>query len=106
MSWQLESTERTLPQQQHLQRRYGATKSASKSASIGKRLAKRNPTKKIVKKPIGIKLKAKAKKQLKVNPVSKALLQNTKTAENRKKLLRNGVKEIKPTKKRKQGNEK
>ncbi|XP_023017565.2 enhanced adult sensory threshold isoform X1 [Leptinotarsa decemlineata] len=74
-------------------------KSTARNTPIGKRLAKVTPAKKIVKKTIAIKLKAKAKTQLKVLP--KALLQTTKTAENRKKLLRNGVKEIKPRKKRK-----
>ncbi|XP_057650990.1 uncharacterized protein LOC130890741 isoform X1 [Diorhabda carinulata] len=68
--------------------------------SIGKRLAKNNP-KKIIKKPtLTVTLKAKAKKSLKLNPLAKAVLHTANTSESKKKLLKNGIKEVKSRKKR------
>ncbi|XP_028133644.2 uncharacterized protein LOC114328850 isoform X2 [Diabrotica virgifera virgifera] len=68
-------------------------KSAGTPKSIGKRIAKNNP-KNIVKKPLlGVTLKAKGRKPLKLNPLAKAALHSTKSAESKKKLLKNGVKE-------------
>ncbi|KAJ8984567.1 hypothetical protein NQ317_006029 [Molorchus minor] len=77
-------------------------KSSPGKTPIAKKLAKKNPPKKVLKKPsLAMKLKAKAKKTVKMTPkLTKSLLQNTKTLENRKKLLKNGVKEVKPRKRK------
>ncbi|KAJ8938586.1 hypothetical protein NQ318_013640 [Aromia moschata] len=79
-----------------------AAQTGRTATSIAKRLAKKSPAKKMLKKPsMAIKLKAKSKKAVKLNPkLAKTILQNTKTLENRKKLLRNGAKEVKPKKKK------
>lgn len=73
-----------------------------KSTPILKRIAKKSPPKKILKKPaIAIKMKAKSKKPGKLNQkLAKALLQSAKTLENRKKLIKNGIKEVKPRKRK------
>ncbi|XP_060530364.1 uncharacterized protein LOC132704402 isoform X2 [Cylas formicarius] len=64
-------------------------------AGIAKRLAKRMPPKKIIKKTAGgaIKMKAKTKKPLKIkmNRLAKALQQNGKGLETKKRLLKNGL---------------
>ncbi|CAG9832300.1 unnamed protein product [Diabrotica balteata] len=68
-------------------------KTAGTPKSIGKRIAKNIP-KSIVKKPLlGVTLKAKGRKPLKLNPLAKAALHSTKSAESKNKLLKNGVKE-------------
>lgn len=69
-------------------------KSSGTAKSIGKRIAKK-PIKKIGKRSLGVKLKAKVQK-LKLNPLAKAALQNAP----KKKLLKNGVKEVKPRKRK------
>ncbi|XP_072383489.1 uncharacterized protein east isoform X2 [Diabrotica undecimpunctata] len=68
-------------------------KTAGTPKSIGKRIAKNIP-KSIVKKPLlGVTLKAKGRKPLRLNPLAKAALHSTKSAESKNKLLKNGVKE-------------
>ncbi|CAG9822994.1 unnamed protein product [Phaedon cochleariae] len=65
--------------------------------AIGKRIAKKNQTKRVNNKTsVAVKLKAKAKKY----PLAKTLLQNTKTVDGRKRLLKNVVKEGKPRKRK------
>lgn len=73
-----------------------------KTSPIVKRIAKKSPPKKILKKPsIAIKMKTKSKKSVRLNQkLAKALLQGAKTLENRKKLIKNGIKEVKPRKRK------
>ncbi|RZC37265.1 uncharacterized protein BDFB_004147 [Asbolus verrucosus] len=72
---------------------------AAKGASLIKKLANKNPPKKLAKKPIAIKLKPTIKKNVKIKQkIIKAMLNNPKNKETKKKLLKNCVKQIKPKK--------
>lgn len=75
-------------------------KASGNSTTLGKRIVEKSSTKRVGRKPsIGIKLRAKAKTTAKINKkLKRKILQSAKSLENRRKLMRNGLKDSKVSK--------